>query len=330
MIKGLDEVFKKLRKDNFEKLSYDEQTEAIKDLIEIAENNSDEFNSKVFSVSDLGENDLKSIPLLEIIDNIGEENFIEAFRYAILDEKFMYESVSNNEVKRVLAKASTEDGRNNMTDIEKSILLSISQKMIQNDKKDVSFSTYALIESILSFIGIEENSTNDDVHFLGHIEVEANLLYIMAIACVLIDDNNAFSKTFNKHGFKKAHALECDITSRLSKIIIEFFKENDIDPSASIIALAHIMKTISSTLPLTLDDLDKDTAEQHLTKVFETLSGIDSASESYIKDFLNGNNEKQKGSNNARQSDISPNGDNKDMEKKKLSNRDIRSLLLDD
>ena len=50
MIKGLDEVLKKLRKDNFEKLSYDEQTEAIKDLIEIAENNSDEFNSKVFSL----------------------------------------------------------------------------------------------------------------------------------------------------------------------------------------------------------------------------------------------------------------------------------------
>jgi hypothetical protein len=314
--KRFEKLLNDLEKEHFDSLSYNEQTELLSELVDMIKNDNIDATHLMIGMKTQDDTDVIPVSIKDFIDHLGKEGFIEVFRKVIHEGGLQSEKYSSDEIENILSKAR-KDGTDGMSLIEKAVVSSKLNELNQNDPEDINFSTFALLTTISSLLTDDSFCKPEKVSFVGHLEVEANLLYVMSVACALLDDKNVFAKTYKKHGFGKAVLLESDLVSQLSNLIVGYCSENNINPELTVIALAHIIKVLTSALPMSVDGLD-DTTEEYLRSVLSALTFPNDDNSNEISSFLN----------NEDTSNKSPNGDNKDI--KKEDKIDIRKLLLED
>lgn len=312
----LEKLLNDLEKENFNSLSYNEQTELLSEFVDIIENDDIDTTHLMMGMKTKDDADIMPISIKDIIERFGKKGFIELFRKVIQEGGFQSEKYSSDEIAKIVSKAR-KDGTDGMSLIEKAIVSSRFNELTQNNPDDINFSTFALLTTISGLLTDDLEHKPENVSFVGHLEVEANLLYVMSVACALLDEKNVFSKTYKKHGFKKAILLESDLVSQLSNLIVGYCSDNSINPELTVIALAHIIKILTSALPMSVSELD-DITEEYLKSVFSALTFPDDDNSNEISSILNNEDTSTK----------SPNGDNKDI--KKEDKIDIRKLLLED
>ena len=314
--KRFDKLLSSLEQDYFNSLSYNEQINLLNEFVDMIENDNVDASHLMIGMKTEDDSDVMPVSIKDIVNHLGREAFIEIFRNVIERGGFQSERYSADEIAELVNKARKE-GVDSMSLIEKAVVSSKIKEMVQNDPDDINFSTFALLTTISGFLEKKIDGHTEKGSFVGHLEVEANLLYVMTVACTLLNDNNTFSKTYKKHGFEKAILLESDLVGKLSSLIVDYCSENSISPELTIIALAHILKILSSALPMSVDGLD-ETTEEYLRAVFSALTFPSVKHSDDISSFLNEDESTSK----------SPNGDNEDV--KEQDKVDIRKLLLED
>lgn len=314
-------LFKCLNKEHFDSLSFDEQEKLLDEIVDTIEENNIPNNIVMQMIN----NNTEKLTFKDILEKLGKDEFKKMLRDAISKDAFIETTIDLDDIKNVIEKSKKGLP---LTEREKDILKIIDGIMDSkmSKKEDVGFTTFAILKILSGIIRQGSNKKDDDpLLYLKDLEPVVLASYIYSIACCLNNPSTIMSKTFRKHGLGKAMLTTYNTALSLSEHIIDYFKENNIEPEEAIVSLLYTVKTITAPLDMTLEGVDNDKIESLLESLltyfhFEEDSTEENESEGIIKEILIGSNDKNE--NNT----TPPNGGKKESNKK----TDLRSILLDD
>ena len=255
-----------MEKEQFIKLTLEEQNAVVDALIKLAQ---DDGNVKVIGLIK-DENGSNMTPK-DMIDRIGLENFRKMLRDAISEGVLSTHSISLKEFRDLCEKASS----NTLTDDEKEKFDALVQSHFHySDRDSLQFTTFALVRAFVSFVKKDRQSTDDSAHFIEDAEPFIYSAYIALLTSMVTNSSSSFGKMFEKHGFDKVKLSIDNLTYKITNLLIDYSKENDIEPEQLLMALMNATKILAGPLntSLHIDDnvkeLDNDLI-QILLNVFD-------------------------------------------------------------
>lgn len=316
---SIDRLLRKLEKDFFNSLSYEEQTEVLDEFIDYSL-----FADNKTSIGIGSIDNITPISITDMVRRFGRNEFREMLRTVVIDGGFQSIKITRDDMENIANKLHNNE---ELSDDEQYIVDSIVNHINgSKDEESIQFTMYTYLRLMMECIA-EDNMKSkgygkDQVTFVPDLEPFAGSEFVFALGCCLADKNNALRKMFDKRGFDKMMSMVNDTTDDLTELVVQYSKDNNIAPERTLLALILLVRVMAGSLKMSIGNIQDK--EQFIIEILTALE-FNNVDEDKLSALINGSNI----NNSLKRDDVSsPNGEYK--ESKKDDNMDIRKLLLDD
>ena len=269
----MERLFSYIDQDKFKSLSYEEQDEFLDFLLESA--GGQYVGSNKLTTIGIVQGSNKTSSIQDAINDIGKDKLKELLRDSIISGAMHVNKVGLKDVEGALERVKNGEGSPEDMALLDSILSAKTGHHVFGEKEqnNVDFSTFAIIKAYCTYFDFDD--PDEENEFLKDIEPLINATYCIAVAGVISDDCTSLGKMFKKHGYDKVQKDIIDLTIKLSDLIVNYSKENLIDPEKTFLALLNVLKIIAGPLCINLDRYDQDKIEEMLFSIMFTERNIE-------------------------------------------------------
>lgn len=333
----MERLFEYLDKDKFNSLSFDEQNEMLDFLLDCTEGKT-VGSKKVTTIGIMDGFSGDNFNIKTAINRLGRDKVKELLREAISSNAMHMNKVTLGDLKDAIerlkeGKATKED----MIILDSILKAKTGHHIFSSEKNqmDVDFSTFAILKAYCAYFDFEDPDGENT--FVKDIEPLINAVYCVAMAGIISNQDNPVGAMFDKHGYDKVQKDVIDLTVKLSDIIVDYSKDNLIAPEKIFLALLNVLKIISGTLDINLDNYDENKVEDLLYHImFAEREKNHEEIDSFVKECIidedsehdNEDDEKPINNNIIKNESDKPLANANKMDSK--TKVDIRKLLLDD